>query len=53
MNICAPRYIFKRFIFICMCMSVVCMCMCATCMPGAHRGQEKTSDALELKLQML
>ena len=26
-------------------------CLCATCMPGAHGGQEK--DPLELELQML
>ncbi|CAO2583436.1 hypothetical protein LEMLEM_LOCUS2743, partial [Lemmus lemmus] len=26
------------------------VCMCSTCVPGAHGGQQITSDPLELKL---
>lgn len=27
--------------------------VCPTCLPGAHRSQKKTSDPVELKLQMV
>lgn len=30
----------------CFCVHV---CLCSICMPGTHRNQERTSDALELK----
>ena len=29
------------------------VCVCITCVSGAHRGQKKRSDSLELKLQMV
>lgn len=29
------------------------MSICETCVPGAQRGQKKTTDPLQLELQML
>lgn len=29
------------------------ICLCATCGPGAHKGQERTPDPLDLELDMV
>lgn len=49
------KIIFLVFIIWCIYMSVLSIhvCPCAMCMPGALRGQRRTSDPLKLELQMV
>ena len=46
--------IFQIIIFI-LSIYMFCLheCMHTVCIPGAHGGQKRTSDAMELKLQMV
>jgi hypothetical protein len=40
-------------LYVCMyvCMYVcIYVCMCTMCMPGAHTGQKRVSDGMELEL---
>lgn len=46
--------ILKNFEFICsMCAFCLPACLCTTCLPGAHKGHKRTSDLLDLQLQMV
>lgn len=44
-------YIYFKFYF--MCMVVLSTCMCIMFMPGAHRGQKRVLDLLELESQVI
>ena len=55
--LCAKSYLesfyFKGLFFVYVWMFCLHVCLCITCMPGAHRGQKRASDSLELELQMV
>ena len=48
-------YLFLFYLYECLpaCMSVHCVCVPGMCVPGAHRGQKRASDPLELELWMV